>query len=324
MIGSMATAAETETMRAAVVTEFGGPEVLAVEQVPVPHPIPTEVQVRVQVAGVNPVDFKTRTGRGMAPVLGEPPIRLGWDVAGVVTEVAPGVTRFAVGDEVFGMPWFPRQAGAYAEYVTAPSRHFAPKPHALSTEQAGALPLAALTAWQVVVDTVRVQEGDDVLVHGGAGGVGHLAVQIARARGARVIATARREQAEWLAELGAERVIDYREEDFAALLDDLDAVVDCHGSNGEASLEVLRPGGILVSVPSRVPPELIELAKRRSLRATGFLVEPDPVGVNGITSLVEAGRLQVHVDRAFALEQAADAHRLAESSHGGGKIVLRV
>jgi NADPH:quinone reductase-like Zn-dependent oxidoreductase len=324
MIGRVATPAETETMRAVLITEFGGPEVLAVEQVPVPHPILTEVQVRVEVAGVNPVDLKTRIGRGMAPVLGEPPIRPGWDVAGTVTEVAPGVTRFAVGDEVFGMPWFPRQAGAYAEYVTAPARHFASKPHALSTEEAGALPLAGLTAWQVVVDTIRVQEGDDVLVHGAAGGVGHLAVQIARARGARVIATARREQAEWLAGLGAERVLDYREEDFTELPHDLDAVIDCHGSNGEASLDVLRPGGILVSVPSRVPPELIEQAKARSLRATGFLVEPDPVGLDGLTSLVEAGHLQVHVTHAFDLDRAADAHRLAETSHGGGKIVLRI
>jgi NADPH:quinone reductase-like Zn-dependent oxidoreductase len=315
---------EPETMRAVVMHEFGEPEVLAVERVPVPRPILTEVQVRVEVAGVNPVDCKTRKGRGMAQVLGEPPFVLGWDVAGVVTEVAPGVTRFAVGDEVFGMPWFPRQAGAYAEYVTAPSRHFAAKPHGLSTVEAGALPLAALTAWQVVVDTARVQGGDDVLVHGGAGGVGHLAVQIARARGANVVATARREQAEWLAELGAERVVDYREEDFAALCSDLDAVIDCHGSHGEASLEVLRPGGLLVSVPSRTPPELIETAKRRNLRATGFLVEPDPVGLAGITSLVEEGRLRVHVDEAFELERAAEAHHLAESSHGGGKIVLRV
>jgi NADPH:quinone reductase-like Zn-dependent oxidoreductase len=320
----MAAAAETETMRAVVLHEFGGPEVLEVERVAVPQPILTEVQVRVEVAGVNPVDFKTRAGRGMAAVLGQPPLRLGWDVAGVVTEIAPGVTRFAVGDEVFGMPWFPRQAGAYAEYVTAPSRHFAPKPHALSIEEAGALPLAALTAWQVVVDTARVQEGDDVLVHGAAGGVGHVAVQVARARGARVIGTARREQAEWLGELGAERVIDYRSEDFAALLSDLDAVLDFHGSHAEASLEVLRPGGLLVSVPSGSAGAAIEQAQRRGLRATGFLVEPDPVGLAGITGLIEAGRLQVRVDRVFALEEAAEAHRLAESSHGGGKVALRV
>ncbi|MGV1049429.1 MAG: NADP-dependent oxidoreductase [Solirubrobacterales bacterium] len=317
-------AAEQESMRAIVLHEFGGPEVLGIERVPRPRPILTEVQVRVHYAGVNPVDFKTRSGRGMAPVLGEPPLLIGWDVAGVVTEIAPGVTRFAVGDEVFGMPWFPRQAGAYAEYVTAPSRHFDHKPEVLTLEEAGSLPLAALTAWQVVVDTARVREGDDVLVHGAAGGVGHLAVQIAKARGAKVIGTARREQAEKLATLGVERVIDYREERFEDLVGELDAVIDCQGSSGERSLPALRPGGLLVSVPSRVPPELIATAREMNLRATGFLVEPDPVGLAGISALIEAGHLQVHVDRVFDLEQAAEAHRLAEEGHGGGKIVLRV
>lgn len=317
-------AAETEPMRAVLLREFGGPEVLAVERVPRPEPILTEVQVRVHCAGVNPVDFKTRIGRGMAPVIGEPPICLGWDVAGVVTAVAPGVTRFAAGDEVLGMPWFPRQAGAYAEYVTAPSRHFIRKPGVLTMEEAGAMPLAALTAWQVVVDTARVQEGDDVLVHGAAGGVGHFATQIARARGARVIATARREHEERLRELGAERVIDYRDERFEDLVSELDVVIDCEGSSGERSLPVLRPGGILVSVPSRVPPELLEQAREMNRRATGFLVEPDPVGLAGLTALVESGHLQIQVGHVFELEQAADAHRLAEESHGGGKIVLRV
>ena len=150
--------------------EYGGPEVLAIEDVPRPEPIPTEVQVRVHAAGVNPVDFKTRAGQGIAGVLGEPPVRLGWDVSGVVTEVGAGVTRFQVGDEVFGMPWFPRQAGAYAEYVTAPSRHFATSPHVLSHEEAAALPLAGLTAWQIVVDTIALEDGADLLIHGAAGG----------------------------------------------------------------------------------------------------------------------------------------------------------
>jgi NADPH:quinone reductase-like Zn-dependent oxidoreductase len=317
-------AAEQESMRAVLAREYGGPEVLAVEQVPRPAPIPTEVQVRVHYAGVNPVDFKTRMGRGVSAVLGEPPVCIGWDVSGVVTAIAPGVTRFAVGDEVFGMPWFPRQAGAYAEYVTAPARHFDHKPEVLSQEEAGSLPLAALTAWQVVVDTVRVQEGDDVLVHGAAGGVGHLAVQIAKARGAKVIGTARREQADELTAIGVDQVIDYREERFEDLVGELDAVIDCEGSSGERSLPVLRPGGILVSVPSRVPPELIEAARELNLRATGFLVEPDPVGLAGISALIEAGHLRVHVDRVFDLEQAAEAHRVAEAGHGGGKIVLRV
>ncbi len=311
-------------MKAAVLHEFGGPEVLRIEQVPEPEPIPTEVQVRVHAAGVNPVDCKTRQGHGMAAVLGAPPLRIGWDVAGVVSAVGVGVTRFEVGEEVFGMPWFPRQAGAYAEYVAAPSRHFAGKPAVLTEEEAAALPLAGLTAWQMIVDTAHLHSGDDVLIHGGAGGVGHLAVQIAKARGANVFATARGEQAEWLAELGVERTIDYREERFEDLLGELDAVVDCTGANGERSLEVLRPGGTLVSVSASAADGLREQAKAREQRVAGILVEPDPVGLEGLIHLIENGELQVRVDEVFDLDRVADAHRLAETSHGGGKIVLRV
>ena len=280
--------------------------------------------MRVHAAGVNPVDFKTRAGRGVAGILGEPPVRLGWDVAGVVSEVPGGVTRFKVGEEVFGMPWFPRQAGAYAEYVTAPSRHFAAKPHALSLEEAAALPLAGLTAWQIVVDTIQLEAGADILIHGAGGGVGHLAVQIAKARGANVIGSARVEQADWLRELGVEQTIDYRSERFENLVADLDAVIDFTGTNGERSLPVLRPGGMLVSVPSGVSPQLLDLAARSDRRATGFLVEPDPVGLAGLSHLVEDGRLRVKVDRVFDLERAAEAHRFAEAGHSGGKIVLRV
>jgi NADPH:quinone reductase-like Zn-dependent oxidoreductase len=311
-------------MKAVIQHEYGAPEVLALEQAPLPQPIPTEVQVRVHAAGVNPVDFKTRAGEGMAAVLGEPPICLGWDVSGVVTELGAGVTRFRVGDEVFGMPRFPHQAGAYAEFVTAPSRHFAAKPHTLSHEEAGALPLAGLTAWQIVVDTIALEDGADLLVHGAAGGVGHLAVQVAKARGATVIGTARAEQADWLRGLGVDQVIDYKNERFEELVADLDAVIDFTGTQGERSLPVLRPGGILVSVPSGVPKEVLDLAAELGKRATGFLVEPDPVGLTGLVHLIEAGHLQVKVDRVFDLGEAAEAHRQAEAGHGGGKIVLRV
>jgi NADPH:quinone reductase-like Zn-dependent oxidoreductase len=311
-------------MRAVVLHEFGGPEVLVLEEVEAPEPIPTEVQVRVHAAGVNPVDCKTRAGEGMAAVLGEPPLRIGWDVSGVVTAVGAGVTRFQVGEDVFGMPWFPRQAGAYAEYVTAPSRHFAAKPHPLSHEEAAALPLAGLTAWQIVVDTIALESGADVLIHGAAGGVGHLAVQIAKARGANVIATARTEQAEWLRQLGADQVIDYREEHFEDYVAELDAVIDFPGAYGERSLPTLRPGGVLVSVPSGVPQAILDLAIRTQRRATGFLVEPDPVGLAGLTHLIENGQLQVQVDQVFPLEEAGAAHFTAEDHHGGGKIVLRV
>src|SRR6201996_4590965 len=311
-------------MKAIVQHELGGPEVLQVAEVPAPEPIPTEVQVRVRAAGVNPVDFKTRMGRGMSAVFGDPPFTIGWDVCGEVTVVGYGVTRFEVGDVVFGMPWFPRQAGAYAEFVTAPSRHFERKPGALSVEDRGALPLAGLTAWQIVVDTIRVQEGDDVLIHGGAGGVGHLAVQIAAARGAKVVATARREQADFLARLGAAEVLDYRDDDFDRRCADLDSVIDFTGRYGERSLAVLRPGGTLVSVPSGVDPKVHELADERKMRSTGILVEPDPVGLAGLCDLIERGKLQIVVDEVFDLDAAAAAHRHAEASHGAGKIVLRV
>jgi NADPH:quinone reductase-like Zn-dependent oxidoreductase len=311
-------------VRAIVQHSYGGPEVLELEEVPAPEPIATEVQVRVHAASINPVDFKTRAGTGMAGIL-EPPMTIGWDVAGTVTEVGVGVTRFCVGDEVLGMPWFPREAGAYAEYVAAPSRHFVGKPHTLSFEEAAALPLAGLTAWQLVVDAISLQQGDDILIHGGAGGVGHLAVQIAKARGATVFATARAEQAEWLRELGADEVIDYRSERFEERVADLDAVIDFPGGDlGARSLEVLRPGGKLVQVRGTVAEELLAAAKDRQQRVTGFLVEPDPVGLDGLVSLVEAGKLQIHVDQVLDLEQAAEAHRMAEAHHGGGKLVLRV
>jgi len=311
-------------VRAIVQHSYGGPEVLELEEVPAPEPIATEVQVRVHAAGINPVDFKTRAGTGMAGIL-EPPMTVGWDVAGTVTEVGVGVTRFCVGDEVLGMPWFPREAGAYAEYVAAPSRHFVGKPHTLSFEEAAALPLAGLTAWQLVVDAISLQQGDDILIHGGAGGVGHLAVQIAKARGATVFATARAEQAEWLRELGADEVIDYRSERFEERVADLDAVIDFPGGDlGARSLEVLRPGGKLVQVRGTVAEELLAAAKDRQQRVTGFLVEPDPVGLDGLVSLIEAGKLQIHVDQVLDLEQAAEAHRMAEAHHGGGKLVLRV
>ena len=176
-------------MRAVQVTRFGGPEVLNLTEVERPSPISTEVLVRVIAAGVNPVDCKTRRGEGVARWVGPPPFIPGWDVAGVVEATGYGVTRFKVGDTVYGMPRFPRQAGAYAEYVTAPSRQLALIPTNISPIEAAALPLASLTSWQSLVDVAQLGAGQTVLVHGASGGVGHLAVQIAKSRGASVIAT---------------------------------------------------------------------------------------------------------------------------------------
>jgi NADPH:quinone reductase-like Zn-dependent oxidoreductase len=311
-------------MRAVIVERLGGPEVLTVAERDDPEPLPTEVVVRVRAAGVNPVDVKTRAGSGMRSVLGDPPFVVGWDVAGVVEAVGRGVTRFAVGDEVFGMPWFPREAGAYAELVTAPSRQFARKPALADHVAAGALPLAALTAWQALVDTAGVKDGDRVLVHAAAGGVGHLACQIAKARGAYVYGTAGAEKQDFLRAHGVDVPIDYARERFEDVATDVDVVLDLVGSKdyGLRSLETMAPGGLLIPVPSGSDPEVFEAARVRGVRCTGILVEPDGHALERIAALVDAGEVKVEVQEALPLEEAARAHELSESGRTRGKLVL--
>lgn len=311
-------------MRAVSQDRFGGPEVLSIVERPVPEPLPTEVRVRVRAAGVNPVDLGTRAGGGMSDVLGNPPFVLGWDAAGVVDAVAPGVTRFAVGDRVFGFPRFPHEAGAYAEYLTAPARHFAATPAALNDEQAGGLPVAGLTAWQTLVDTARLEAGQRVLIHGAGGGVGHLAVQVAKAQGAEVIGTASAAKHDVLTALGIDNVLDYQRERFETAVRDADLVLDLVG--GEApfrSLSVLRPGGLLVHVPSDVLPDgLAVAAAARGVRATAILIEPDHAALEQLAALAAAGALQVLIHDRFPLAAASQAHDLAERTHLLGKIIL--
>ncbi|MFJ6671372.1 NADP-dependent oxidoreductase [Actinosynnema sp. NPDC091369] len=315
-------------MRAVVQHTFGGPEVLTVQQVPRPEPLPTEVRVKVHAAGVNPVDWKTRVGNGMAGVLGEPPFTLGWDVSGVVEKVGFGVTTLREGDEVYGMPWFPRAAGGYAEYVTAPARQFARKPSTTSHEQAAAVPLAALTAWQVLVDTAHVEPGRRVLVHAAAGGVGHFAVQFAKHLGAHVLGTARAGNHDWLTKLGADELIDYTAVRFEDAASDVDLVIDLvgdvHDSTSTRSLDVLRPGGLLVAVPSGASPDLVTAAEAKGLRATPFLVEPDGHALTTIAALIDSGDVTVEVAETFPLDQATTAHQRGETNRTRGKLVLRV
>ncbi|HKE76417.1 MAG TPA: NADP-dependent oxidoreductase [Acidimicrobiales bacterium] len=310
-------------MRIITQASFGGPEVLVPGEAPVPEPLPTEVLVRVRAAGVNPVDWKTRAGRGMSGVLGDPPLTLGWDVAGVVESIGLGVTTLAPGDPVFGMPWFPRAANAYAEFVTAPSRQFARKPPELTFEEAGGLPLAGLTAWQILVDTANVQPGQRVLVNAAAGGVGHLATQVAKSRGATVLGTARTVNHAALRRHGVDVPIDYTATDVAEAAGRVDVVVDLMG--GTRSLAAtLGPGGLFVNVPSAAPAELAAEVEQRGARFTRFLVEPDHEGLFALSQLVEDGELRVEVAATFPLERAAEAHALGEKGHTAGKIVLTV
>jgi NADPH:quinone reductase-like Zn-dependent oxidoreductase len=282
------------------------------------------VLVRVRAAGVNPVDVKTRAGSGMSALLGEPPFVVGWDVSGVVEAVGVGVTRFAVGDEVYGMPWFPREAGAYAELVTAPSRQFAPKPRLADHVAAGAMPLASLTAWQALVDTAGVKEGDRVLVHAAAGGVGHLATQIAKARGAHVYGTARAEKHDFLRAHGVDEPIDYTSERWEDVAGGVDVVLDLIGTTeyGMRSLDALSDGGLLIQVPSGADRDVAEAARERGLRATGILVEPDGHALELIAALVDDGALAAEVQDAIPLDEAARAHEASESGRTRGKLVL--
>jgi NADPH:quinone reductase-like Zn-dependent oxidoreductase len=313
-------------VKAIVMRGHGGPDVLELQEVPMPEPAPTEVLVRVAVAGINPVDWKVREEPWLPELMGEPPFILGWDVAGTVEAVGYGVTRFAAGDPVFGMPWFPRLARAYAEYVTAPSRHFAHPPEALDPEAAGGLPLAGLTAWQALVDTAGVREGHRVLVHAAAGGVGHLAVQIAKARGAEVIGTARAEKHDFLRDLGIDEPIDYTAQPFEEAASEVDVVLDLVGSDdyGLRSLETLREDGLLIAIPEGVSDTVAAAAEEQSKRATGLLVEPDAAGLESLAALAGDGRLRVAVEQSYPLTQAAEAHRRLQRGRASGKVVLTV
>ncbi|PZG00754.1 NADP-dependent oxidoreductase [Micromonospora deserti] len=308
-------------MRAIGQDGFGGPEVLTVVEVPRPEPGPAEVLVRVHAAGVNPTDAWHRAGGG----LGGRIVRLGWDVSGVVEAVGPGVTLFAPGDEVFGMPRLPQPAGAYADYLVSPARHLTRKPARLSHVQAAGLPLVALTAWQALVDTAGVRPGQRVLIHAAAGGVGHVAVQIAKALGTEVIGTARTEKHDFVRALGADSVVDYTRVDFASAVSDVDVVIDTIGGEyGPRSLRTLRPGGLVVSLASPAEAALAGPARALGVRATFMIVEADQGGMREIARLVESGQLRVEIDRVLPLDQAARAHELVEAGRTRGKIVLNV
>ncbi len=309
----------TTTMRAIRQEVLGGPEVLREVEVPRPEPGVSQVLVRVHAAGVNPTDW----GHRAFPIfLGPPPFTLGWDVSGVVEATGFGVTLFQPGDEVFGMLPYPHGVGSHAAYVAAPTRAFASKPANLDHVQAAALPLAALTAWQALNDTARLQAGQRVLIHAAAGGVGHLAVQIAKARGAHVTGTASAKNHDLVRGLGADEMIDYQATDFATAVSDVDVVLDTVGGDYPArSLRTLRPGGRLISLLP-FPPEVAEEAANLGVRAQVMLVEHDHGGLAAIADLVTEGKLRPVIAATFPLSDAAKAHELGEKRHVAGKLVL--
>lgn len=314
----------TMTTMTAIVADADGN--LTPTEVARPTPGPTEVLIRSAAVGVNPVDWKTRRGGGPQTFDPDGPKILGWDVAGEVVEVGAGVTRFAVGDRVFGMPRFPRPANAYAEYVVAGSREVARTPDGLTDVEAGALPLAVLTAWQAIVDTLQVSPGDKVLIHAASGGVGHLAVQLAKARGAEVWGTASAAKHDTIRALGVDHPIDYRTERFEEVATGMDAVLDLVGSDDYPvrSLATLRPGGTLIVVPAPTelpPPDALAEA---GVNGTWILVEPDYASLERVAEMVEAGTLRVIVGETRPLAQMHELHAIGEAGGPVGKLVATI
>ncbi|MFI7573977.1 NADP-dependent oxidoreductase [Micromonospora sp. NPDC049497] len=308
-------------MKAIAIDEYGSAGLLTLRELPDPPVGPDTVLVRVRAAGVNPVDWKVREGHLAGAFPSHFPLVPGWDVAGVVAAAGPAVTGFAVGDEVIGYCRRDHiQHGTYAELVPAPERTLADKPVQASWAEAAGLPLAGLTAYQAL-QLARTGGGDTVLVHGASGGVGHLAVQVARALGVdRVIGTASPSHHDFVRSLGAEPVTygDGLAERVRALAPDgVDVALDLFGGEAlDASVELLaRPARLI----STADPEHVA-----RLGGSYLFVKPSTADLTVLAGLVDAGRLTVHVERAFPLAQAADAHRLVEAGHVRGKVVLEV
>ncbi|ALE85282.1 NADPH-quinone reductase [Pseudonocardia sp. HH130629-09] len=331
-------------MRAVRLHEFGGPEVLIEEQVPVPEPGPGEVLVRVHAACLNPPDWYLREGMPEVPAELRPPMTLplilGTDVSGVVAALGEGVVDFAVGDEVFGMLRFPQPMNAetYADYVSAPATDLARKPTGIDHVHAAAVPMAGLTAWQFLIEVghdhpspfqearhrpVPLGPGTRVLVNGAAGGVGHLAVQLAKWRGAHVIAVASGRHREFLLGLGADEVIDYTEQRPEAVVADLDLVLDVVGGPDSGRfLPTLRRGGSLFPVYlAQYDPD--EVAAR-GVVTTAIQVRADGAQMAQLAHLLETGAVRPAIDSVYTLADAARAHARAAQGHMQGKIVLSV
>jgi len=315
-------------MRASVIDGTGGPDVLHIAEVEQPTKVNAEFLVKVVAASVNPIDTKSRSGAGASAAFSSYPVILGNDFSGIVVESSYEGHPIKAGDEVYGMTMVPRFGGAYAEYITVPATCLARKPRSLSHVEAAGVPLAALTAWGAVVDVAKAHEGQVMLIHAGAGGVGHFAIQFATFFGARVITTGSTRNSDWLRELGAAEVIDYSTTRFEDVVHDVDVVIDLIGNTkddtGTRSLGVLKPGGLLVNIPTGSWPTVAADAAAAGVRASGYRVPADGSTLAVISRLLESGDVRVFVDQVFDLDRAAEAHEALETGHTRGKIVLKV
>jgi NADPH:quinone reductase-like Zn-dependent oxidoreductase len=318
-LASSSRAGEKPMMKAVVAHEYGPPEVLKLEKAPRPEPSEDEALVRVIASSVNPADPLTLNGKYAREFGTHLPLIPGYDIAGVVEKTGANVTKLKVGDAVYGYPTF---GGGWADYVTVKQGEVAAKPKSLNFVEAAAVPMGALTAWQALVDVAKLQPGQTVLIHGGSGGVGSFAIQIAKARGARIIATASTANQDLLKQLGADVAVDYTKTKFEDVAKDVDAVLDPVGKETLArSYGVVKKGGIVMSLVAR--PDSVELEKR-GIRGTGISVHPDSEDLAEIAQLIDAGKLKPIVTQVLPLSEAIAAQQQAATHHTRGKVVLRI
>src|SRR5438132_6309672 len=314
-----ARAEEKPMMKAVVAHEYGAPDVLKFEEVPRPEPKDDEALVRVIASGVNPADPLTLRGKFAQEWGTHLPLIPGYEIAGIVEKTGEKITTLKAGDAVYGYPTF---GGGWAEFVTVKEWEVAAKPKTLTFAEAAAVPMCTLTAWQALVDTAQLQAGQTILIHGGSGGVGSFAVQIAKARGAKVIATASTVNQDLLKQLGADVAIDYAKTKFEDVAKDVDAVLDPVGRETLArSYGVVKKGGIVMSLVARPDPAEI---KKRGIRGAGISVHPDSEDLGEIAQLIDAGKIKPIVTQVLPLSEAIAAQQQAATHHTRGKVVLRI
>ena len=308
-------------MKAVRIHEFGGPEVLSIDEIPVPQPAPDEVLIKVHATSVNPVDWKIREGQRKVKFPGKLPLTLGWDVSGTIEALGEKVSAFRKGDEVYGRP-DPTKNGAYAEYIVVKANIISIKPTSIGHTEAAAVPLAGLTAWQALFDHGLLKAGQKVLIHAAAGGVGTYAVQFAKWKGAYVIGTASSANIDFLKRLGADEVIDYKMEDFETALSDVDLVLDTIGGETQLkSLTILKAGGRVITT---LMPEFVAEAKAKNVHLIGFMAQSIPDQLTEIATLIDSGKVKPIIEKVLPFTSARQAQTESEQGHTRGKIVLQV
>lgn len=314
-------------MKAAIINEFGPPEVLQIKEIEKPAANQEQVLIKIKSIGINPVDTKVRAGTsGVSKKISLPAI-LGWDFSGIIEDVGKNVLGFKMGDEVFGCIGFPGLGKTYAEYTVADPDLLAKKPRNISFDEAAAIPLAGLTAYQAINEELNISSGQKILIQAAAGGVGHLAVQFTKLNGAYVIGTASEKNEKFLKSLGIDKVINYKKEKFEDEVHDLDAVLDAMG--GEVlyrSISCVKRGGAVVCLPSSTKndPKAIEIAAEKGVRLMWPMMRPDGKEMRLIAHLLEEKKIKVKVDKIFALDQIAWAHKAIETHQTSGKVVVRI